>query len=232
MNIKNMLNESNFMLNQLIELKAKYVKRTGSPGNYKYYYTQDELRQAGLGSSNNKEKKFGNFKEIDLDGKENHKISRFTNTFMLNKGLSGLTKYTEEKINILSNALKREGHKKIDYKDFEGSYNLKEIYENKDFYKKYPSMSEINLFFINFKTDKKRGVVIGDDIYINSKLYKKDKDMLRSTIVHELQHKKQDIRKWEKLPENATYKEKYESLREIDARKKQEQFLQELKLNN
>jgi ubiquinone biosynthesis protein COQ9 len=46
----------------------------------------------------------------------------------------------------------------------------------------------------DFHTTKKKGVVSDGKIYLNSKIFAKDKNDAYSTLVHEIEHRLQEIR--------------------------------------
>jgi hypothetical protein len=130
---------------------------------------------------------------------------------------------------MLDFQLKQSGHNsKLSPKDIKGAYQLEDILKNKSLYKKYPQLKDINVIFADFHTPKKRGLKVGDDIFINSKLYNKDKTKLQSTIVHEIEHAKQNIKKMSSNKEFDNYMERYNGDREIGARKKQDEFISQI----
>lgn len=49
-----MIEQAKQMLQDVLNLKAKYYKRTGSPGNYKYYYTKQQYDKAKKQQSDSK----------------------------------------------------------------------------------------------------------------------------------------------------------------------------------
>lgn len=130
---------------------------------------------------------------------------------------------------ILDQALRRYGHKGVKADDFGASYLLPEILDDPKLYEKYPQLKETQIIFADFHTPQKRGLQAGGSIFINSKLYEKDPTSLRSTIVHEIQHIKQDIKGMPKLYDEADIRkldQRYmDDPREIDARRKQQEYL-------
>ena len=113
--------------------------------------------------------------------------------------------------------------------DFGASYLLPEILDDPKLFEKYPQLKNTQIIFADFHTPQKRGLQVGGSIFINSKLYEKDPNILRSTIVHEIQHIKQDIKGMPKLYDEADVrkldKRYIDDPREIDARRKQQEYL-------
>ncbi|MEF3692233.1 MAG: hypothetical protein V3574_04245 [Candidatus Moraniibacteriota bacterium] len=178
--------------------------------------------------------KFGKFTNLDLSGKnENPFMSATTDQFMRNKAdIYGISYFTVDKMKDLNFSLKKYGHKGVDIgKDFKGIYSLDKVLDDPILYEKYPTLKNINVVFADFHTNEKRGMRKGDTIFINSKLYEKDPEKLRGTIVHEIQHAKQDIRgnfkdESDEIIRDAKgdFIKKYESQREVDARRKQAEY--------
>lgn len=173
-------------------------------------------------------KTFGNFKDIDIKNK-NEAFGRFTASALKEKTASWLSRHTQEKMGILDQALKRYWHKWVKSEDFGASYLLPEILDDPKLYEKYPQLKETQIIFAYFHTSQKRGLQAGGSIFINSKLYEKDPANLRSTIVHEIQHIKQDIKGIPKLYDEVDVrkldKRYIDDPREIDARRKQQEYL-------
>ena len=182
-------------------------------------------------------KDFGKFAEVDLTKKiEKPFISRFADDFVKKKSPNGTTYFAQDKMSMLNTQLKQAGHKGVNtLGDFKGIYALDKIIDNPALFKKYPSLREMNVVFADFHTPKKRGLHVDNTIYINSKLYLKDKDSLRSTIVHEVQHAKQDIRgklkKFSSFEEGRqqTGKEYTADAREVDARRQRALYMDSVK---
>ena len=180
----------------------------------------------------NEAKKFWEFQDIDVMSK-NEVFSKFETDNMKQKLLSWVTRSTAEKISMLDTQLRQYGHKWVKNTDFWSMYKLEDIYKNDDFFKKYPSLKDVNVVFVDFHTPSKYWVAVWNDIYINSKLYLKDKNKLRSTIVHEIQHMKQDIRWITRRDSEADTRilwDRYKTdPREIDAKRKQQQYIDSIK---
>lgn len=179
-------------------------------------------------TQNTTPKTFGNFKDIDIKSK-NEAFWRFTASALKEKTASWLSRHTQEKMGILDQALKRYGHKGVKSEDFGASYLLPEVLDDPKLYEKYPQLKDTQIIFADFHTTQKRGLQAGGNIFINSKLYEKDPTNLRSTIVHEIQHIKQDIKGMPKLYDEADVRridQRYmDDPREIDARRKQQEYL-------
>lgn len=179
-------------------------------------------------AQNSASKTFGNFKDIDIYSK-NETFGRFTSPALKEKTVSGISRYTQEKIGILDQALRRYGHKWVKSEDFGASYLLPEVLDDPKLYEKYPQLKDTQIIFADFHTSQKRGLQAGGSIFINSKLYEKDPTNLRSTIVHEIQHIKQDIKGMSKVYDDADIRkldQRYmNDPREIDARRKQQEYL-------
>lgn len=173
-------------------------------------------------------KTFWNFKDIDIYSK-NEVFGRFVSPALKEKTVSWLSRYTQEKMGILDQALKRYGHKGVKAEDFWASYLLPEVLDDPKLYEKYPQLKDTQVIFADFHTSQKRWLQSGGSIFINSKLYEKDPRNLRSTIVHEIQHIKQDIKGMPKVYEDADIRkldQRYmDDPREIDARRKQQEYL-------
>ena len=177
-------------------------------------------------------KGFGKFNKIDTTKPvDNPVIGRFEQQ-MAQKGWTGLTMRTSSDLQSLSSRLKSAGHKTgVTTKDFGGSHPLTEVIDNPELYAKYPQLKDVTVLFADFHTPKKYGMVTSDGktIFINSKLYEKNPEKLNSTIVHEVQHMKQDYRGMKKHDpfndEPMSYAEKYNSEWEVDARRKQQEYL-------
>jgi hypothetical protein len=197
------------------------------------YNTVDEFITAQTGSA------FGSFNKIDTAViKEEPYISPFdgyTGDFATKKTASGISYFSSEKMSELAFHLKQTGRGSASATDFKGIYSLDKVINNPALFEKYPSLTKYNVVFADFHTPKRRGLHVGQTIYINSKLYEKDPESLQSTIVHEIQHAKQDIRGMEKPVDEGVYggktayKKAYESPREVDARRKQAQYIDTLK---
>ena len=174
-------------------------------------------------------KEFWDFKDVDVNNK-NEVFSRFASEWDKQKLSSGISRNTADKMSMLDTQLRRYGHKWVKNTDFWSMYKLLDIYDNTEFFTKYPSLKDTNVIFADFHTPTKRWMAVWSDIYINSKLYNKDPELLRSTIVHEIQHMKQDIR-WmvwrnSEMDERILSKQYIEDPREIDAKRKQDAYLQ------
>ena len=193
--------------------------------------SKTELQKKIVDDVEKQVKKFWEFKDVDVTNK-NEVFSQFEDPKAKEKTLSWISYATADKMGMLDTQLRQQWHKGVRNSDFWAMYKLKDVYENKEFYDKYPSLKDVNVIFADFHTPRKYWVTVGNDIYINSKLYSQDKNKLRSTIVHEIQHLKQDIR-WMKARDtevdNRILWERYKTdPREIDAKRKQEQYLQSL----
>ena len=179
-------------------------------------------------TQNRTSKTFGNFKDIDIYSK-NEIFGRFTSPALKEKTVTGISRYTQEKMGILDQALRRYGHKGVKSEDFGASYLLPEVLDDPKLYKKYPQLKDTQIIFADFHTSQKRGLQAWGSIFINSKLYEKDPTNLRSTIVHEIQHIKQDIKGMSKVYDDADIRkldQRYmNDPREIDARRKQQEYL-------
>lgn len=173
-------------------------------------------------------KTFWNFKDIDIYSK-NEAFGRFVSPSLKEKTANWLSRHTQEKMGILDQALKRYGHKGVKAEDFWASYLLPEVLDDPKLYEKYPQLKDTQIIFADFHTSQKRWLQSGGSIFINSKLYEKDPTNLRSTIVHEIQHIKQDIKGMPKVYEDADIRkldQRYmDDPREIDARRKQQEYL-------
>lgn len=173
-------------------------------------------------------KTFWNFNDIDIYSK-NEAFGRFVAPSLKEKTASWLSRHTQEKMGILDQALKRYGHKGVKAEDFWASYLLPEVLDDPKLYEKYPQLKDTQVIFADFHTSQKRWLQSGGSIFINSKLYEKDPRNLRSTIVHEIQHIKQDIKGMPKVYEDADIRkldQRYmDDPREIDARRKQQEYL-------
>lgn len=173
-------------------------------------------------------KTFWNFNDIDIYSK-NEAFGRFVAPSLKEKTASWLSRHTQEKMGILDQALKRYGHKGVKTEDFWASYLLPEVLDDPKLYEKYPQLKDTQVIFADFHTSQKRWLQSGGSIFINSKLYEKDPRNLRSTIVHEIQHIKQDIKGMPKVYEDADIRkldQRYmDDPREIDARRKQQEYL-------
>lgn len=173
-------------------------------------------------------KTFWNFNDIDIYSK-NEAFGRFVAPSLKEKTANWLSRHTQEKMGILDQALKRYGHKGVKAEDFWASYLLPEVLDDPKLYKKYPQLKDTQVIFADFHTSQKRWLQSGGSIFINSKLYEKDPRNLRSTIVHEIQHIKQDIKGMPKVYEDADIRkldQRYmDDPREIDARRKQQEYL-------
>jgi hypothetical protein len=151
---------------------------------------------------------------------------------------SGLTLGTEDKIGKLNFALKQQGHKGVDAKDFKAIVPLTRVLKSPRLFSKYPDLQERNVMYIDFHTAKKRGVRIDNTIFINSKLMKKDPLKMRSTLIHEIEHLKQDIKgvkittSEEMLSGKAKFAKAFTGTRETQARAMQEKFMQQQKKNS
>lgn len=179
-------------------------------------------------SKNTTLKTFWNFNDIDIYSK-NEAFGRFVAPSLKEKTASWLSRHTQEKMGILDQALKRYGHKGVKAEDFWASYLLPEVLDDPKLYEKYPQLKDTQVIFADFHTSQKRWLQSGGSIFINSKLYEKDPRNLRSTIVHEIQHIKQDIKGMPKVYEDADIRkldQRYmDDPREIDARRKQQEYL-------
>lgn len=181
--------------------------------------------------------KFGKINKIDLNSpKEEAFFSQFADGFLKTKSpASGLTYSTIDKIGSLNTALKQKGFKGVNSKDFKGVYSLDKIIENPALFAKYPKLKEINVVFADFHTPTQRGVNINNDIFLNSKLYSQDPTNIESTLIHEIEHSIQDIEgkipKFSQFEEGRqmTGKEYQVDLREEGARKKQQEYLDNVK---
>ena len=173
-------------------------------------------------------KTFWNFNDIDIYSK-NEAFGRFVAPSLKEKTANWLSRHTQEKMGILDQALKRYGHKGVKAEDFWASYLLPEVLDDPKLYEKYPQLKDTQVIFADFHTSQKRWLQSGGSIFINSKLYEKDPRNLRSTIVHEIQHIKQDIKGMPKVYEDADIRkldQRYmDDPREIDARRKQQEYL-------
>lgn len=176
---------------------------------------------------------FGKFKRIDTGNPVEKKfISKFADA--IDQKISetkGLSYGTLDKIGSLDTALKQKGFKGVNSSDFGGAYSLDNIIDNPKLFNKYPQLKEKNAYFVNFHTPTQRGVAIGDDIFLNSKLYEKDPELIESTLVHEIEHIKQnlknDLPKFSQFEQGRgmTKTEYLSDLREQGARKRQNEYL-------
>jgi len=177
-------------------------------------------------------KNYGNINIINVNTvKEEFFIPRFQQGgFLTQKSASGISYFAQDRINALNQALKifaKVG--KANVKDFKGGYSLDKIIDNPLLFEKYPRLKEQNVVFADFHTDKKYGLYYDNTIFINSKLYEKNPIKLTSTIVHEVQHVKQDINKMVSISEEiekGKIKKAWDSQREIDARRQQQLFVE------
>lgn len=106
---------------------------------------------------------------------------------------------------------------------------MDKIIDNKALFEKYPQLKEINVMFVDFHTPTQRGVNTGSEIFLNSKLYNKDKTNIESTLVHEIEHSIQDIKGTKKFSNfeegrSMTAKEYGADIREQEARKRQQDY--------
>jgi hypothetical protein len=194
----------------------------------KKYNSAEEFVKAQTGG------KFGYIKKIDINTpQEQAYISNFADKFQTQKSpASGLTYSTLDKMGSLNTALKQKGFKGISNSaDFKGIYSLDKVIDNQALFEKYPDLKKINVIFADFHTPTQRGVHVGDDIFLNSKLYAKDATNIESTLVHEIEHAIQDLEN--KLPKFSQFeqgrvmnaKEYATDLREEGARGKQQEYL-------
>lgn len=199
------------------------------PSDWKMENTLQKAKSLDSSDLTKEVKKFWEFRDVDIMNK-NEVFSKFETDVMKEKLSSWVSRATADKISMLDTQLRRYWHRGVKNNDFWSMYKLEDIYDNKEFFDKYPTLKDANIIFVDFHTPKKYWLAVGNDIYINSKLYLKDKDKIRSTIVHEIQHMKQDIR-WMKVRDSEvdsrTLWDRYKTdPREIDAKRKQDQYLQ------
>lgn len=179
--------------------------------------------------------KFGNIKKIDINApKEEAYISDFADKFQTQKSqASGLTYSTLDKMGSLNTALKQKGFKGVSTSaDFKGIYSLDKVIDNPALFGKYPDLRKVNVIFADFHTPTQKGVHIGNDIFLNSKLYAKDPIAIESTLVHEIEHGIQDLTgvtsqygtTFER-GSNLNAKQYANDVREVGARTKQQEYL-------
>lgn len=180
------------------------------------------------------EGKFGNIKKIDITlQQEKAFISDFSDKFLTQKSqASGLTYSTLDKMGSLNTALKQKGFKGVSNSaDFKGIYSLDKVIDNSALFEKYPDLKKVNVIFADFHTPTQKGVHIGNDIFLNSKLYAKDTTNIESTLVHEIEHAIQDIEG--KIPKYSQFEqgrgmtpdEYVKDARENGARAKQQDYI-------
>jgi SPP1 gp7 family putative phage head morphogenesis protein len=180
------------------------------------------------------ESSFGEIKDVDLNKRlEEPAVQRWGKPVGLQKGNeTGLTFETLDKMSTLDFHLRQAGHKGVSARtDFKGIFGLEKMIDDPKLFKKYPSLKSANVIFADFHTPKKRGLAVDGNIFLNSKLYAKDKLRIQGTLIHEVEHL---IQKAEGMavPDDLVVrgaKEKfmkdYASQREIQARAKQELFM-------
>ncbi len=170
---------------------------------------------------------FGSFNDIDLNNPvEKPYVSKFADKYSQEKSTTrDMTNATVDSMKTLQSKLKEAGHKSISISDdFKGIYSLNRIINNDKLFEKYPALRKVNVIFANFHTPSKKGLTVGNDIFINSKIYSTDKTSALSTLVHEIQHIKQNIR-GVAGNEGTSFKENYNSEREVEERRKQQEFI-------
>ena len=169
---------------------------------------------------------FVDFNDIDLDNKKEY-VWEYANDYMKEKmQYHDITHYTNDKLSMLDTALKSKKYSKWVWpEDFKASYTLWEILDNPELYKKYPSLKDKEVMFVDFHTNRARWLNMWGTIFINSKYYAKDPWLWNSTIVHEIEHEIQKLN-WEYVDDEFdtyTYKA---NPNEIWARNKQKQYLE------
>ena len=195
------------------------------------YKTADEFVADQTGG------KFGIVNKIDINKpQEQAYISQFANKFETQKSASGLSYGVLDKMGSLDTALRQRGFKGVSKSaDFKGIYSLDKIINNDVLFKKYPSLKKVNVIFADFHTPTQKGVLINDTIFLNSKLYAKNPALIEGSLVHEIEHSIQEIEG--KLPKfsqfeqgrGMTAKEYYSDIRENAARKKQQDYADNIK---
>lgn len=118
--------------------------------------------------------------------------------------------------------------------DVKGIYGLDKLLKNDALYTKYPTLRNVDVVIADFHTLKKNGYQSGGKIFLNYKAFKNDPVALQGTLIHEIQHLKQDIKG--NLPKYSAFDEGRQmnrteyanNPREVDARRKQLQFAEQM----
>jgi hypothetical protein len=187
--------------------------------------SQDNAEWNEIANATKWKSNFVDFNDIDLNNKKEY-VWKYANDYMKEKmQYHDITHYTNDKLSMLDKALKSKKYSKWVWpEDFKASYTLWEILDNPELYKKYPSLKDKEVMFVDFHTNRARWLNMWGTIFINSKYYAKDPWLWNSTIVHEIEHEIQKLN-WEYVDDEFdtyTYKA---NPNEIGARNKQKQYL-------
>jgi len=180
--------------------------------------------------------KFGEINDVDLSKpKEEINFGRFATAWEKEKTpYYNMKRWSQEKMDTLNFSLKQAGHKGVKPTDFKGAYGLRKIIDDPVLFKKYPELHDVNVVFADFHTAKKRGLRVDKTLFLNSKLYEKDPLRIKGTLVHEIEHLKQDIKGMkdttaiEELTGTGRFAKAYQSEREVQARAKQAEYYKQV----
>jgi len=153
-------------------------------------------------------------------------MANLINKDALSKKMSSWTSFfLHNQKDMLSYALKKWWHNvNLTASDIKWVYTLDNFIKHDSLFSKYPSLKNQIITLADFHTTKKRWVVIDWTIYINSKIFDKNKNLSYSTLVHEIEHKIQDIKWLNKYKDFWEISNKAEM--EVWAKKIQNEFLE------